>query len=197
MKIERISENKIKIFLSEKEITNWNSVYGNRVPDYNSMMLDIISAAEKETGISFHNCRVVVEASQSSKDSYVLIITKTPEKKPYPGRVKPKSYRPKTKLIMPIVAEFNELSDISGFASHYPLYKSMLCGAASLYSYNDKYYLEINLPARFESYRKGLVLSLSEFSTSSAGTVIPYLLPEHGRLLIKDNALSVLSKCDL
>ena len=153
MKIERISDNKIKIVLAEKEITRWSNIPQGRIPDYNSMMLDLITAAEKETGISFHNCQVIVEATKSNENCYVVYVTKNAIGRP---SSRPASQRPvthRTKAFLPgtetagrVVAEFTDIETICEFDRHYPFYAKLLAGKNSLYAYNGQYYLDITVP---------------------------------------------------
>ena len=198
MKIERISENKIKIELSEGEITCWSNIPQGRIPNYNAMMLDLISAVEKETGISFRDCQVVVEASRNSEGSYVIYVTRNarrkPASKPQAHRITDKFFKPKTEPSPRIVAEFEDIEAVMLFDKHYPFYAKMLAGSNSLYSYNNRYYLEISLPAHFESYADSLRGNLSEFSLNAGGSVIPYVLAEHARCLVEKNALLTLRK---
>ncbi len=193
MKIEKISDTKIKIELSENEITSWSTVANTRIPNYNDMMVDLISAAEKETGVSFRGSRVVVEATREPGGKYVVFVSRE-GKQPAPRLIKNKAFRPKEVLKSRIVAEFEDIESILMFDRHFPFYAPMLKGANTLYAYNGLYYLDITLPTNFSGYTEALRGNLSEFSTSTGGTVIPYLLPEHGKCLIEKNALMLLRK---
>lgn len=193
MKIEKISDTKIKIELNESEITSWSKVANTRIPNYNAMMVDLISAAEKETGISFRGCRVVVEASRAPSGKYVVIVS-SEGKQPAPRLIKNKPFRPRESAPSTIVAEFSDLEALHMFDKHFPMYATMLSGANSLYSYNDRYYLEISLPENFSRYNESLRGNLSEFATLTGGTAIPYLLTEHGKCLVEKNALLLLRK---
>ena len=193
MKIEKISDTKIKIVLSENEITSWNNIANTRIPDYNAMLVDLISAAEKETGISFRGCRVVVEASREPGGKYVVIVS-CEGRQPVHRMLKSKPSKAKEVSSCRVVAEFEDIESILMFDTHFPVYATMLRGSNSLYSHNGYYYLDITLPSNFSGYADSLRGNLSEFSTLTGGTVIPYLLPEHGKCLIEKNALLLLRK---
>ena len=193
MKIEKISDTKIKIELNENEITSWSNVANTRIPDYNAMMFDLISAAEKETGISFRGCRVVVEATREPVGKYVVFVS-CEDRQPVHRLLKNRHVSSKKVAPCRIVAEFDDIEAIMMFDSHFPFYANMLKGANSLYSYNGYYYLDISLPESFSEYADSLRGNLSEFSTPAGGTVIPYLLPEHGKCLVEKNALLLLRK---
>lgn len=193
MKIEKISDNKIKIELSESEITSWSTVANTRIPDYNSMIVDLISAAEKQTGISFRGSRVLLEASRDTNGKYVVYVSRE-GKAPLHRLSKEKSERDKKPTANRIVAEFEDIETICTFDRHFPIYANMLKGSNKLYSYNDLYYLDITLPASFSEYGYALRGNLTEFAELAGGTVIPYLLPEHAKCLIDGNALLTLRK---
>ncbi|MBQ3053828.1 MAG: adaptor protein MecA [Clostridia bacterium] len=200
MIIKKINENRIKIQLKSSEITQWSNLYGNKIPDYNAMMLDLIGAAEKETGISFRNCQVVVEAGPCKNNVYEIFVTKNqgrtiaPEKRSV-HRIKDKEFQPQgCKTFLSIVAEFDNIEDICSFGRIYPFYSKLLKGNNTLYEYQDMYYLDITLPPQFESYYKAISGKISEFSTNTKGTILPYMLSEHGKCIIKDNALLELQR---
>ncbi len=187
MKIKKISNNKIKIELCKEEITKWSVIANTKIPDYNAMIVELLTAAEKETGISFRNCRLMVEAMRSDDEKYVVFVSRQgkAEKSPYPVNNSVKRR---------IVAEFDDLETICMFDRHYPIYATLLQGANSLYSFRDLYYLDITIPGKFSSYADALAGNLSEFSVNAAGTDIPLLLAEHARCLIPRNALQTLRK---
>lgn len=193
MKIEKISDNKIKIELSESEITSWSTVANTRIPDYNSMIVDLISAAEKQTGISFRGSRVLLEASRDPSGKYVVFVSRE-GKAPLHRIVKEKNDRGKKSDNSRLVAEFEDIETISAFDRHFPFYATMLKGSNTLYSYNGLYYLDITVPESFSEYSFALRGNLSEFAVFAGGTVIPYLLSEHARCLIPNNALLTLRK---
>ena len=193
MKIEKLSNPKIKIELSENEITSWNNIANTRIPDYNAMMVDLISAVEKETGISFRGSHVVVEATREPGGKYVVFVSRE-GKQPAHRLLKNKVMHSKEVSHCRVVAEFENIESILMFDNHFPFYANMLKGSNTLYSYNGYYYLDITLPGNFSGYTDSLRGNLSEFSTLTGGTVIPYLLPEHGKCLIEKNALLLLRK---
>ncbi len=190
MKITKISDTKIKIELCEKEITSWSNIKNTKVPDYNAMMVDLIRAAEKVTGISFRDCQVIVEATADNNNTYSVFVTKGAARTPLKKQRKSAStnYPPKNF----IVAEFADMDNLESFNKNYPLYSTLLDGVNSLYSYNGYYYLVINIPKRFSSYENSLRGHLSEFSADTSETAIPYFIEEKGDCLLKDRALMTL-----
>ncbi len=195
MKIERINDNKIKIILTRDEITSWSKVANKRIPDYNAMMIDIISEIERRTGLSFQGCRVVVEATQSSESTYVVYVTRMDAPKPQTHLIRDKIYKPASKnRKLSVVFCFDDIETICLFNEANPFYSELFDGVNSLYSYEDKYYLMIDVPHRFEEYRPQLCGDLSEYAKNAAGTVIPYVLSEHAKCVIKGSALKTLKK---
>ena len=194
MKIERINENKIKIILGKDEITSWSNVANRQIPDYNAMMFDIITEIEKRTGLSFQGCRVVVEASRCSDTTYEIYVTRISAPKPQTHRIKNKTFKPKRSKKLTAVYEFDDIETVCLFGEAHPFYAELFDGVNSLYSHNEKYYLVINVPVRFEEYFGILCGDLSEFAKNAAGTVIPYVLSEHAKCIIFGSALKDLRK---
>ena len=195
MKIERINDNKIKIILTRDEITSWSKVANKRIPDYNAMMLDIISEIEKRTGMSFQGSRIVVEATQCSESTYVVYVTRMDAPKPQTHLIRNKVYKPASKSRkLTVVFCFEDIETICLFNKAHTFYAELFDGVNSLYSYEDKYYLVIDVPQRFAEYHSQLCGDLSEYAKNAAGTVIPYVLSEHAKCIIKGSALKTLKK---
>ena len=83
MKIEKLTENKIKITiniddLAEKNIDLYSFMHNT--PETQDLFWDILNKAEKECGFNVDNSMICVEASTSGAGNFVLIVTKTNEK---------------------------------------------------------------------------------------------------------------------
>ena len=78
MKIEKISDDILKITLNVSDMTRWNVSKetlrpGN--PNSNEMFWDIIHLASEATGVEFKNCKLTVEAVEKDADTFVIFIT--------------------------------------------------------------------------------------------------------------------------
>ncbi|MDR1391840.1 MAG: adaptor protein MecA [Clostridiales bacterium] len=79
MKIERVGVNKIKVFMSDKDLEKWD-IDLNNLDSNNSKMEElfwhIMRVAEKEISFNFGNSKVCVEAISRKLNGMVMFITK-------------------------------------------------------------------------------------------------------------------------
>ena len=79
MKIEKITENKIRIILNMDDLEENNidlhSFMSNPV-DSQNLFIDILDKAEHEVGFSTKDCKILIEAIASSDGHFVFTITK-------------------------------------------------------------------------------------------------------------------------
>ena len=198
MKIEKLTDNKIRIIidldeLSEKNI-DINSLSKNN-ENAHTLFQAILNEAEKQVGFKVQNCKLLVEAF-STTDGYV-IFTLTKYKNDSSSnsskkvRYKRKSLSTSYKNAIYKFSNFDEfcnfctycnsckLSDLKGFAKN-----------ISLYEYKDFYYLiftNINIEYKYTNF---FYTSISEFSNLiSNSMILKSKLIEHGNVIFKTNAI--------
>ena len=198
MKIEKLTDNKIRIIidldeLSEKNI-DINSLSKNN-ENAHTLFQAILNEAEKQVGFKVQNCKLLVEAF-STTDGYV-IFTLTKYKNDSSSnsskkvRYKRKSLSTSYKNAIYKFSNFDEfcnfctycnsckLSDLKGFAKN-----------ISLYEYKDFYYLiftNINIEYKYTNF---FYTSISEFSNLiSNSMILKSKLIEHGNAIFKTNAI--------
>ena len=198
MKIEKLTDNKIRIIidldeLSEKNI-DINSLSKNN-ENAHTLFQAILNEAEKQVGFKVQNCKLLVEAF-STTDGYV-IFTLTKYKNDSSSnsskkvRYKRKSLSTSYKNAIYKSSNFDEfcnfctycnsckLSDLKGFAKN-----------ISLYEYKDFYYLiftNINIEYKYTNF---FYTSISEFSNLiSNSMILKSKLIEHGNAIFKTNAI--------
>lgn len=199
MKIEKLTDNKIRIIidldeLSEKNI-DINSLSKNN-ENAHTLFQAILNEAEKQVGFKVQNCKLLVEAF-STTDGYV-IFTLTKYKNDSSSnsskkvRYKRKSLSTSYKNAIYKFSNFDEfcnfctycnssnLSDLKGFAK-----------SISLYEYKNFYYLiftNINIDYKYTNL---FYTSISEFSNLiSNSTILKSKLIEHGKSIFKSKAIS-------
>ena len=79
MKFEKLSENKIRITLSmrdleEKDIS-FHDFMSNSL-ESQDLFLDMLNIAETEVGFKTHNYKLIIEALASSDGNFILTITR-------------------------------------------------------------------------------------------------------------------------
>ena len=79
MKIEKLTENKIRVIMNFKDIeSNTNDLHGffNNMVNSQNIFLDILEKAEKEVNFHTEGCKLLIEAFSTFEDSIVFTITK-------------------------------------------------------------------------------------------------------------------------
>ena len=185
MKIEKISYNKIKVTVTTLDMIKWGVSLDNFVqdtPEARELFWTLIKRAEYETGFSFDDSRLMVEAIPHKYDGIVLFVTKIeddlfeiPQKK---SKIRAKAPRRKPG------ADVFEFATVEGLIE---------CAKqtgedinADLYGYLDGYYLVVY---------DGDCTHLSEYGDKLIKD--EYTLPrikEHGTLIAENNALEVIKK---
>ena len=187
MKIEKISYNKIKVTVTSLDMLKWGVSLDNFVedtPEARELFWTLIKRAEYETGFSFNDSRLIVEAVPHKYDGLVLFVTKIEEEPDVTQTVKKTRLRAKTLHQKPAFELF-EFSDLE---------KLIECAGntaddinADLYSHRGKYYLAVNgAYSGTELSEYGDKVILGEF-------MLPHIR-EHGKLLAERNALGVIKK---
>ncbi len=191
MRFELLKPNKIKVIVEASDLESWGITaddIAKNSPETRDIFFEMLRRAEKETGFTCNNARLVVEAAiQSGSNELTLFVTKvdsedekalfdkissampifTKDKKQTPSKDLEKKEKASTII---------ELADFEDVVKMCHTMRECMWG--SLYSYKDKYYMTM-LP----SYVK----KASEF-----GAVCPEeyrsLVEEHGTPVVKNSA---------
>lgn len=199
MKIEKLTDNKIRIIidldeLSEKNIDVHSLTKNN--DKAHSLFQTILNEAEKQVGFKVQNCKLLVEAF-STVDGYVVFtLTKyrndtVPANQSKKVKYKRKSFSTSYKNAIYKFNDFDEfcnfctycnsskLSDLKDFAKN-----------ISLYEYKNFYYLvftNINIEYKYTNL---FYTSISEFSNLISNSILlKSKLIEHGKSIFKTNAI--------
>ncbi len=212
MKIEKLTENKIRIILNtddllEKKI-DLHTFLSNSI-ESQEIFLDMLEEAEKELGFTTDNYKIMIEALAISEGGFILTITRIvpdSEKIKLPSHKKKLRIKRKTPSLnfSNSIYAFNSFDIFCDFcksiAKQNPnliLYIESFSEKISLYLYNNKYYLilsnvkiipEIELSKKFCS-------SIVEFATFiSDSNVFEMKLKEYGNKIIDNNSISTCLK---
>lgn len=195
MKIEKITDNKIRIVVKIEELTSKNINLNDFIKsniESQKFLLEILNKAEKEIGFNTNNCKLLIEAFSSLDDFYVFTITKI-KKENKPKR----TYKYKAKsnnciFINPIYkfSSFEEFCCLCEAINNSNISITGISKNISLYLYNNCYYLiftDLNLS--YTSFRK-LFSIVNEFSfLIRKNNNLESKLLEYGKPIIKQNAL--------
>ena len=217
MKIEKLTENKIRIIVNINELSN------NKI-DLNDFMidnirsqkffLDILNKAEKEIGFYTNNCKLLIESFSSIDEIFIFTITKLEKtkkamnikinKKAFTSTSNSNNYNGivndinKIKIIKNPIYKFSSFEEFCNLCTALSKSNISIDGIAkkiSLFYYNNTYYLifsDLNL--RYTNFRK-LFSLLSEFSYLIKNTDDFLLkLSEYGKPIISKNAFKTISR---
>ena len=202
MKFERLSENKIRITLSmrdleEKDIS-FHDFMSNSL-ESQDLFLDMLQEAEKEVGFQTRNCKVKIEAFAMTEDDFILTITRVlPENPKKRGIASPRrtvKAKRKTNCLQYtyLIYKFRSFDDYCNFIEF--LLKNNLKDSykiakeISVYIYGNIYYLVLtDLNAEYRKITKFLT-SITEFGSYVANPeLFVHKINETGIIFLKNNA---------
>ena len=201
MKIEKLTENKIRVIVSSEDLKNNNLDYQTIMEkpiESQKLFLEMLLKAEKEVGFYTEGCKLLVEAFSSSDGLFVFTITKYVEKtlhSPSKPKVTPKkkikNVNLKSTTSIYKFCSFEEFCEFCTCIHTKTKFNSkQLSKNISLYLYHDIYYLVLsNINTTYEQIRT-FYSTISEFATlTSHSETFKMKLFEHGKIIMKKNAI--------
>ena len=192
MKIEKIDENKIRIILKQDDLKDKNFDVNKILlspGNTQNLFLEILNKAEKELNFYTDGHKLLIEAYSQDEDYFVITVTKYIISK---SKIKK---RKTNKISSCQIYEFKTFEDFCAYCQFIcknsnkdfkKLYKT-----SSFYFYNNTYYLIIEgiyyINPSFVIFHSNL-LEFSELAKSSK--TLKYKLKEHGKVIIKNNAIN-------
>ena len=191
MKIERISQNKVKLTVSNEDLARWgvmpHSFLANS-PETHEFFIDLIKKAENETGVKMlDNPGLMIEAMQKP-DGIVFFVT-MPEQAREQVFVPPvRKKLLKTKSVLQTVPLGIYCFESLGCLCDYIKTLETTKLQSNLYFYNGNYYLV--LPE--EGNR---LSSLMDYAVAVKKTELSVsFLQEHGKVVAQENAIETINK---
>ena len=202
MKIEKLTENKIRIILKREDFKD-KTLDINQLflttPESHQLFLELLNRAEKEVDFDTTGHKLLIEASSENEDIFIFTITKYIE-----TDINVKSKHKKVLTIKKtsnifnassLIYQFSEFEDFCEFCNFAnsnncinikKLYKNSV-----LYLYNNTYYLVIDGINLTNHSLLALHSNLLEFSSLTKYTKnFKFKLKEHGKIIIKNNAIN-------
>jgi negative regulator of genetic competence, sporulation and motility len=197
MKIEKLTENKIRIILKDADLKDksWSLNQLLLKPsESQSLLLEILNKAKSECNFDTEGYKLLIEGFFNIDDSYVLTITKYKEKNSNPKRyilAKRKNDNLNNKSL---VYSFNDFDDFCNFCnllnSNKKIVLKNLLKNSILYLYNNTYYLQIEKLNISDNFYNSFVSSILEFSNNLIyNKNFDIKLKEYGKVIIKKNAI--------
>lgn len=202
MKIEKITENKIRIILKKEDFKDKSidlQKFILNTPESQSLFLEILDRAEKEVDFDTDGHKLLIETYFQGNDICIFTITKYIEPN-INTRNRPKRYltvKRKTHSFNStyLIYQFNEFEDFCDFCDF--IYKNNsielkgLFKTSLLYNYNDTYYLVIDGINLSHKSLPSFHSSLLEFSCLLRyNKNFKFKLKEHGKVFIRNNAIN-------
>lgn len=202
MRIEKLNDNKIRIFLNLEDLKEKNidlHDFMSNSLETQDLFYDMLTQAETEVGFNTHNYKLIIEALASSDGNFIFTITRT---KP---EVLIKSNKPKAKRLTAVpnkalsIYSFDSFDEFCEFCnyintSNLNKYMSKLKNS-SLILFKNKYYLILNNLKLNISELKSFSCTISEFAFRVKNeALLERKLKEYGKVIIQKNAVSTCLK---
>jgi len=195
MKIEKITENKIRIVVNLDELSNNNIDFKNFMIgniESQKFFLDILNKAEKDFGFNTKDCKLLIESFSSLDEFFVFTITKYHVDKKKKRKYKLK-YKKSNRIMKNPVYKFSSFEEFCSLClalNNANISLNSIAKKISLYLYNNTYYLVLfDLNLSYLNFKK-LFSIFSEFAFCMKTPFrFDAKLIEYGKPIIKQNAL--------
>lgn len=206
MKIEKISENMIRVTISYNDLEERNvdlNALNYNTPAAQEFLWDLMEQAEEQLGFNLTDSQLIIEPVPDTSEGFVITITRIDEDGEFESihkyiksrmkksdlRVKKKSRKVSSPLLL---YSFRTLNDICELADKLDIHYN---GESTLYRCRDTYYLALTRSGLLSSDIKMFELMLAEYGTKITNVnFMEGYLNEYGEKIIEYNALEVLRK---
>ena len=209
MKIEKLTDNKIRILLRKDDITEKNvdlKTLMTCIMESRGFLLNILNEAEEQLGFNTDGCKLLIEANISEENDFVFTITKylnqnqnvnplhnSSRKKAVPRKISTEEFIKKYKKSHAKKENAAISSDEVFRFNNFDAFWNMcifLNSSIILYELNNTYYLLLKGVQKTTSYKR-LFHILTEFGYFyKTSPLFENKLTEYGKLVFKHNALS-------
>lgn len=203
MKIEKITENKIRITLNlddlkEKNI-DFHSFISNSI-EAQDIFVDMLREAEKQIGFKTEDYKILLEAIATVDGKFILNVTRIVPETDSPKKLKVSTKRKAVKIDKKLaIYKFDSFDDFCSFASllHNSNNNFLIkkIKKSILYLYKNQYYLTLTNILADVDLLKTFCSLVSEFGTYiNNSDLFEKKLSEYGKIVIKNNAIETCCK---
>ena len=202
MKIEKITENKIRIIIKKEDFKDKTinlQKFILNTPESHSLFLEILDRAEKEVNFNTNGHKLLIETYMQGEDICIFTITKYMEANINAKNASKKHLIVKRKAQVfnntSIISKFNEFEDFCSFCDFINKNNNIdlkgLFRNCLLYNYNNTYYLVIDGINPYHTSLNSFNSSLLEFSSLlKCNKNFKFKLKEHAKIIIRNNAIN-------
>ena len=199
MRIEKLNDNKIRIFLNTEDLKekhiDVHTLMSNSI-ESQDLFIDMLNLAETQVGFTTKNYKLLIEALASSEGNFIFTITRVKPDNANVSIAKPKLKRqivtPKKTLS---IFMFNSFEDFCSFCKYINLstsekYSDKLKNS-SLVLLNNFYYLILRSPRMSIKDFKSFSYITSEFAKHMKDEeLLERKLKEYGKIVIPKDAIN-------
>ncbi|WP_017184941.1 genetic competence negative regulator [Alkalibacillus haloalkaliphilus] len=186
MRLERISVNQFKIFLTYDDLNDrgyskedlWNNL-----PKANQLFQDMLYEASEELEMDLDGM-LVVRVHMLQAQGMIIVVTQN-EGETDDEYIELKVTMDESKEIMFSFDSIEPIIQLSRTLQNQDV-------EASVYQYDQRYYMKVFDQRLLSKKREDLISIMSEFGAPS--TVTSYVLEEYGVEIVKNNAIEVMNK---
>lgn len=194
MRVERLSMNKIKVFVTYDDLKERNLTKEDMwhdVPKLHGLFLDLIDEANEEVGFEVEG-PLAVELYSMPAQGVVIIVTTQPFDSINEDEEFDDDYVDMQLTLDErnhIFYEFQSFEDVISLSSRL---KALNIKSGTLYSYDGLFYLYFDWIDISMNSADNFIAILSEFGSASTTTVFKVM--EYGKVLIERQAIAVISE---
>lgn len=200
MRFQKLSENKLKIFLSNDELPNSRS-FDDFISDSSNAkhsFIDILEKAYDEVGFDSRDYKIKIDAATLKNGSFVFTVTKLVKIKSARKTAIPKKVT-KNENTGFIIYKFDSFDDFYNFCGYIKSKKitdiNLFAKTIELYLYNNLYYLMISEVNKSYPEASMFYSSITEFCKYySSKELFVSVLKEKGKLIFNNNAIDICQK---
>ena len=203
MKIERMTENKIKITIGNEDIKMWNvdlKNFTDNTPEAQDMFWFALKRAEQDVNFTVGKAQLLVETMKSEEDGFVMFVSRMENETELAEaliragkavrRTELKSGRKNIPEPLFRIFRFKDFEDVCRGVS---CISEMFLGTSKLWKHDGEFYLELLPIDSFGIFEIENILS--EFADKSKTPLaMQGILGEYGKLMIKSDAIAVICR---
>lgn len=202
MKIERVGENKIRIFVSYDDLEERDidlDTFNYNSPETQELFWDLMEQAEIELGFEAQESQLCIEAVSDVEHGFVITITRVEEEAEFESiqkfiknRYKKKDLAIKKKTASVcstmLIYSVETFDDLCGLCA---MIKSLFTGRSKVYSLENTYYLVLSSVEGNIKNEKQFYSILSEYGDKMPNVdFFEGYLNEYGKRLMDENAIT-------
>lgn len=200
MKIEMINENKIKVMFDAIELVENNiSIHSFLSNSFETqkLFLAILDIANEEFGFNTNNCKLSCETISFNNKNFVVIVTKSASKVGSYSKYNlldinnlTNSYNNNSFITNKLIYKFSNMEDVLLFCKYFIKIFPKVELSSSLYQYQNKFFLKIDIKTQNLKKVHNIISVLSEFESNLSISKLAFQrLEEYSDLIFKDNAI--------